>query len=145
MAERWRFEADDEWLAAHSSDSFGRLRRRLRPFGRFADAVSLAELGPFGGAPRNPKLKVGGRAYALVRYAEHYVSHTRIQVVPDRCRRCGHRLAERHVVTRVRETGRRVVVGSVRTCRRCQAGSWMFFSHMPTVARARRVASKVVL
>lgn len=141
----WRVEADDEWLAAHSSANFERIRRRLRGFGRMADAVSLAELGPYGGAPRNPKLKIGGKAYAVVRYAMHSISHTTITVDLDRCRRCGRLLEERHALTCVDERGHRVVVGSVRTCRRCQAESWMFHSGMPSVGRARRVARKVVL
>jgi hypothetical protein len=145
MGDEWRIEADDAWLAAHSSDTFDRLRRRLRRLGRLADAVSHAELGPLAGAPRNPRLKVGGRAYALIRYAEHRISHTTITIHLDRCRRCGHRLVERHMMTCVGEDGVRVVVGTVRTCRSCQADSWMFYSRMPSVIRARRVARKVVL
>jgi hypothetical protein len=145
MAERWRIEADDEWLARHSSDTFARLRRRLRRFGVVADAVSNAELGPFAGAPRNPRLKVGGKAYAIVRYAEHRMSHTTVTVDLDACRRCGRQLVQRHTVKCVRENGERVVVGAVRTCPRCQADSWMLYSRMPSVNRARRVARRVVL
>ncbi|MEN3307590.1 MAG: hypothetical protein V7603_3792 [Micromonosporaceae bacterium] len=145
MPDQWRVEADDEWLSAHSSANFDRLRRRFQRFGRLADAVSHAELGPFAGAPRNPKLKVGGKAYAVVRYAEHRISHTTVTVDLDRCRRCGHRLAERHTMTSIREDGVRIVVGAVRTCRRCQADSWMFYSRMPSVTRARKVAGRVVL
>lgn len=145
MAESWRIEADDEWLAAHRSDNFDRLRRRLRGLGRFADAISNAELGPFAGAPRRPRLKVGGKAYAVVRYAEHHMSHTTIRMDLSRCRRCGRRLEEQHAMTVVREDGTRIAVGTVRVCRRCQAESWMFTSGMPSVARARRAYRKVVL
>ena len=56
MATKWRVEADDEWLATHSSDSFQRLRRRSRLLRGLAEAMSNAELGPLGGAPRRPQL-----------------------------------------------------------------------------------------
>jgi hypothetical protein len=145
MAERWRIEADDEWLAAHRSDNFARLRRRLRGLGGFSDAISRAELGPFGGAPRNPRLKIGGKAYAVVRYAEHRISYTAVQIDPQLCRRCGRRLVEAHRVTFVAADGTRTVVGAVRICRRCQTESWLFHSGMPSVHRARVRARKVVL
>jgi hypothetical protein len=145
LVDGWRVEADAEWLAAHSSDNFGRLRRRLRQVGRMADAVSHAELGPFAGAPRNPRLKLGGRAYAVVRYAEHRMSYTAVTVHIDRCRRCGRRLVERHTLVMLSESGVRLPVGVVRTCRRCQADSWMFYSRMPAVERARRATRKIVL
>ncbi len=112
MANEWRIEADDEWLASHSSDTFQRLRRRARLLGRVSDAVSNAELGPFSGAPRNPQLKVGGRAYSVVRYVGN---------------------------------GERRSIAAVRLCRSCEAGAWLFYSRMPTTARARRIARKVVL
>jgi hypothetical protein len=80
MAEQWRTEADDEWLATHSSDSFARLRRRIRRFGVLGDSISHAELGPFGGAPRRPRLKVGGRTYSFVRYVESHVAYTTVHV-----------------------------------------------------------------
>ena len=145
MAERWRVEADDAWLATHRSDNFNRIRRRLRGMSRLADAMSHAELGPFAGAPRNPRLKIGGKAYAVVRYAEHRISYTTVTIDPDICRRCGRPLLESATVTCVDEHGARVRVGTVRTCRRCQADSWMFHSGMPSVMRARRVARRIVL
>jgi RNase P subunit RPR2 len=145
MPEQWRVEADPEWLARHSSDNFQRIRRRLRGMSRLADAISHAELGPFAGAPRNPKLKIGGRAYAVVRYAANRISHTVVRIDPDVCRRCDRPLVESATVTTIDENGYRTPVGTVRTCRWCQADSWMFHSRMPSVARARRVARRIVL
>ena len=84
-----RIEADDEWLAGHRSDAMLRFQRRFRRVAGIGDAVSNAELGPFGGAPRNPKLNVGGRSYALVRYAQHRIAYTTIRVDLHRCRYCG--------------------------------------------------------
>ena len=141
----WRIEADDEWLAAHASDTFERMRRRFRGLGRVSDAVSLAELGPFGGAPRNPRLKLGGKAYSVVRYVEHRIAYTTVYVDMQHCRRCGWRLAEVHRIARISENGKREIIGAVRACRKCQADSWMFYSRMPTTERARVTARKVVL
>ena len=145
MAEEWRYEADDEWLDAHRSANFERLRRRLRRLGAFGDALSNAELGPLGGAPRKPSLKIGGKAYAVVRYVEHRISYTTISIDLDRCRRCGRRLVERHQLIRVGPNGRRVIVGAIRGCRHCESSSWMFRSHMPSTIRARRRDRKAVL
>ncbi len=144
MSGDWRIEADDEWLAAHSSDTFQRLRRRTRLLTGLGDALSNAELGPFGGAPRRPALKVGGKAYSVVRYVDHHLSYTVIQVDPEVCRRCGAAVAERHLVGRVRD-GVRVTVGAVRMCRNCQAEAWLFHSHMPAARRARVRSRRVVL
>jgi hypothetical protein len=141
----WRIEADDEWLDRHSSDSFGRLRRRFGRLGKVGDAVSQAELGPFGGAPRNPRLKIGGRSYSVVRYVEHRIAYTAIQIDLQLCRVCGHRLLEVHEIRTVAEGGARVAVGAVRMCRHCRADSWMFYSRMPTTEQARVTARKVVL
>lgn len=144
MANEWRVEADDDWLAAHSSDTFQRLRRRTRLLGGLGDAMSNAELGPFGGAPRKPQLKVGSKEYSVVRYADHHLSYTVIQVDPVVCRRCGAAMAERHLIARMAD-GVRSPVGSVRVCRNCQAESWLFRSHMPATRRARQWGRKVVL
>jgi hypothetical protein len=144
MANEWRIEADDEWLASHSSDTFQRLRRRARLLGRVSDAVSNAELGPFSGAPRNPQLKVGGRAYSVVRYVEHRYAYTVIQVDVVRCHKCGRDLAEEHRIRYV-GNGERRSIAAVRLCRSCEAGAWLFYSRMPTTARARRIARKIVL
>jgi hypothetical protein len=143
--EAWRVEADDEWLAAHKSDTFARLRRKFARFGLFGEAFSNAETGPFGGAPRNPRLKLGGKTYAVVRYAEHRISYTAILLDVQRCRRCGLRLVHVHRIKTINEDGSRRVVGTVRMCRRCRSNSWLFFSRMPAVERARETARKVVL
>jgi len=144
MANEWRVEADDEWLATHSSDTFQRLRRRTRLLGGLGDAMSNAELGPFGGAPRKPQLKIGSKEYSVVRYADHHLSYTVIQVDPVVCRRCGASMAERHLIARMTD-GARSPVGAVRMCRNCQAESWLFHSHMPSTRRARQWGRKVVL
>src|SRR5204863_2807093 len=94
MDREWRVEADDEWLATHRSDVLGRLRRRFRALSGLAGAVSEAEMGPYGGAPRRPRLRIGGRAYAYVRYTTQHIAYTSIRVDPDRCRRCGQELVE---------------------------------------------------
>ncbi len=145
--EVWRAEADDAWLAAHRSTFMTRLRRRFRLLGSVGGAVSNAETGPYGGAPRNPKLKVddGNKAYAVVRYTTNQIAYTATSVNPDECRRCGGPLVEKHEITRVEEEGVRVAVGSVRTCRSCQSESWLLRSRMPAVIRARVAARKVVL
>jgi len=140
----WRVEADDEWLSRHRSDNFQRLRRRMSMFGVLGGAMSEAELGPFGGAPRRPKLSIGGKAYAVVRYAHHRMAYTAIQIDPTTCRRCGRPLAEVHRIVYARGSARSEV-GVVRSCRSCQADSWMFWSRMPSTSRARRVSRKVVL
>ena len=145
MTGDWRREADDEWLDAHRSANFERLRRRLRLLGGMAEAMSNAELGPLGGAPRRPRLKIGGRTYAVVRYTTHHIAYTTIQVDPGLCRHCGQQLVEVHRIVYARGADARLTVGTVRTCRRCQADSWMFLSRMPSVNRARRVARKIVL
>lgn len=144
MRNDWRIEADAEWLAAHSSDTFQRLRRRTRLMGGLADAMSNAELGPLGGAPRRPTLRIGRKEYSYVRFADHHLSYTVIQVDPVVCRRCGTAMAERHLVSRLTE-GVRTTVGSVRMCRNCQSEAWLFHSHMPTTRRARVWGRKVVL
>lgn len=144
MAGEWRVEADDEWLSRHRSANFERLRRRASMFGVLGGAMSQAELGPFGGAPRRPKLSIGGRAYAVVRYAQHQMAYTAIQVDPATCRRCGRPLAEVHRIVYARGSARNEV-GVVRSCRSCQADSWLFWSRMPSTSRARRVARRVVL
>ena len=145
MTGEWRVEADDEWLAAHRSANFERLRRRARLLGSLGGAMSEAELGPFGGAPRRPKLSIGGKAYAVVRYATQHMAYTVIEVDPARCRRCGRELAEVHRLVYVRGGLTRTVVGMIRTCRSCQADSWLFWSRMPGAIRARRASRKIVL
>lgn len=144
MTDDWRTEADPEWLRRHQSANFARLRKRLRAIGKFSDGVSHAELGPFGGAPRNPQLKVEGAKYSTVRYTEHRLAYTTIHIYLQRCRRCG-ALVEQHRISFVAENGHRRVVGALQVCRACQTNSWMFYSRMPTAVRARTWARKVVL
>jgi len=144
MANSWRVEADDEWLAAHSSETFQRLRRRTSLLSRLGEAMSNAELGPFGGAPRRPQLKIGGRAYSVVRYVQHVYAYTVIQVDPVRCDRCGCEVAEQH---QIKYVGRNeeMPIAAVRMCRSCQADAWLFHSRMPAARKAREIGRKVVL
>jgi formate dehydrogenase maturation protein FdhE len=115
-----------------------------RRAGGFADAVSHAELGPFGGAPRRPQLKIEGAKYSTVRYAEHRIAYTTIHLYRQQCRRCGD-LVDAHRIVQVCQDGERKAVGVLRVCRRCELNSWMFYSRMPATARARRWSRKVVL
>jgi RNase P subunit RPR2 len=142
---RWRVEADAEWLAKHSSTNFARLRMRVGKLSGLASAMSNAEMGPYGGAPRKPQLKLGGRAYAVIRYAHHRLSYTTVRVELERCPRCGRPMVEAHNAARVRADGGQVSVGTVRKCRRCDADSWLFASRLPATTRARIKARKVVL
>jgi hypothetical protein len=145
-AEQWRTEADDAWLASHRSTILTQFRRRFRRLGGgIGAAVSNAEMGPYAGAPRNPTLRIGGKAYAVVRYARHRIAYTAVQVEMHVCEYCGRPFAETDRVQAVRESGGRVVVGAVRMCRSCQSDSWMFRSHMPSVGRARQRSRKIVL
>ena len=113
--------------------------------GGFGDAVSRAELGPFGGAPRSPALKPESKGYSTVRPAERRYAHTVLQLETEPCRRCGRQPATAQRVTCVREDGERVVVGTIRLCAACQGDSWRFRSHMPTTRRARERGRRVVL
>jgi ribosomal protein L37E len=145
--EQWRTEADDEWLARHRSNRFAQIRRLLGGTGGLlAGAVSEAELGPFRGAPRKPKLKTDEAEYSVIRPVAHGIAHMTIATVmdPQHCRRCG-QTVEVHGMTRVGPDGERVDVGSVQECRRCGADSWQLRSHMPAVERFRRQARKTVL
>jgi ribosomal protein L37E len=145
VADQWRIEADDEWLSTRRSTAMSRLHRLLPGFGGFADAVSKAELGPLGGAPRKPKLKNEDKEYSVVRPVEQLVSHTTVHLVdPQQCRRCG-RPVETLGLTQVDQFGERTTAGAVRQCRHCGADSWMLRSRMPAIERARRTARKTVL
>jgi ribosomal protein L37E len=146
-AEPWRTEADDEWLARHRSNRFARIRRM---FGggaaELAGAVSEAELGPFRGAPRKPKLKTEEAEYSVIRPVERGIAHMAIAatVDPQHCRRCG-QAVQVHGMTRVGPDGERANVGSIQECGHCGADSWQLRSHMPAVERFRRQARKTVL
>jgi hypothetical protein len=110
-----------------------------------ADAVSHAELGPFGGAPRNPQLRVSTSRYSVVRHVVAVYAYTSIQIMLEYCRDCGRPMQEAHHAVTVRSDGVRLTLGAVRRCRGCAADSWLFRSHMPSVERARRQAAKTVL
>lgn len=144
--EPWRIEADAEFLATHSDDSFARVRRVFRPFAGAGDAVSHSVLGGIlGGAPRNPELKVKGVTAEQVRYAERLYAHTTTHVDLGVCRRCGNVLEERHQLLLVNAGGHRHQVGTARACRNCDTMSWLFTSHMPSARRFAARNAKVVL
>ncbi|GLI00850.1 hypothetical protein [Phytohabitans aurantiacus] len=144
--EPWRVEADDEWLLSHSTDSFARIRRVFHPVSGAGDAVSHSVLGGLlGGTPRNPELKVKGVQAEQIRYAEKHYSYTATRVEVGVCRRCDHRLQERHHMLLVAADGRRAEIGRARACRACDAGSWMFVSHMPRARRRAAEIAKIVL
>jgi hypothetical protein len=140
----WRVEADDEWLANHRSEAMRRVRRRFSRI-RIADAFSHAELGPFGGTPRNPELRVAPSRYSVVRHVVAVYAYTSIRVMLEFCSACGRPMQEAHHATTVRDDGVRVSLGAVRRCRSCHPDSWLFRSHMPSVAKARLLAAKTVL
>jgi hypothetical protein len=121
-----------------------RFRRRFSRI-RVADAISNAELGPFGGAPRNPQLRVETSRYSVVRHVVAVYAFTSIQVMLEYCRTCGRPMQEAHHAMNIRGDGVRLPVGVVRRCRSCAGDSWLFRSHMPSVAKARLLAAKTVL
>jgi hypothetical protein len=145
-SETWRTEADDEWLATHRSTALTAIRQCFRPLGSIADATSHSAAGAlFGGAPRNPPLKVRGTQAEAVRYAEGRYAYTAVRVDLAVCRICGMRLEEAHRLILVAADGGRTQVGSVRRCRACAKDSWLFESHMPTTRAARERDQRVVL
>jgi hypothetical protein len=139
VADDWRYEADDQWLAGRRSTFFKRRRSR------FASAVADAQLGPFRGAPRNPALKLTDKGYAHVRYAPRSYSYLAVQVELLRCGSCGHRLLEEHRLVLRHSEGPHRTLGLVRMCRRCQKEAWLFISHMPSARVGRRRDAKAVL
>lgn len=144
--EPWRVEADDEWLAAHSSDTFAAVRRLLHPLVGTADAVSHSPLsGILGAAPRNPELKIRGVQAEQVRYAEQQYSYTTVTVAVEECRRCGSHIKQRHRMMLVDAAGQRTQYGSVAKCPRCDTGSWMFQSNMLSARTRRDHDRKVVV
>jgi hypothetical protein len=144
--EAWRAEADDEWLAEHRSDQVGWLRRRLSRMRWLGDAFSHAETGPYAGAPRNPRPRVeDDKAYATIRYTTDQIAYTTTSTDPDECARCGQPVIEKHEIEYVQGESTREPVGAVRTCRSCQAESWLLHSRMPSTSRARDAARKIVV
>jgi len=111
-----------------------------------ANAVSHAETGPFAGAPRNPDLRVGEEdTYSAVRYSTDRYAYTTTSAHPDECARCGSPLVESHEIEQVQGDDSRMPVGAVKTCRSCQADSWMLHSRMPAATRARKASKKTVV
>ncbi len=121
------------------------LHRRFSRVLTLGDAVSHAELGPFGGAPRKPDLRVAPSRYSVVRYVVAVYAYTAIRVVLENCGRCGRPLQEAHHATLFGNDGAGRTLGTVRRCRGCAGDSWLFQSHMPAVAKARVRAAKTVL
>lgn len=118
--------------------------RRL--FRWVANAVSRAEIGPFAGAPREPNLRIGDEdTYSTVRYSTDRYAYTSTSTHPDECARCGSPLVESHEIEQVQGDDSRLAVGSVKTCRSCQADSWMLHSRMPAAARARKASRKTIV
>ncbi|GHJ48136.1 hypothetical protein Cs7R123_54780 [Catellatospora sp. TT07R-123] len=143
--EAWRAESDDQWLAEHSSTMFARLRQRFKTLGAIGGAVSEAETGPFAGAPRNPRLRVGDdKAYSTIREAEHSVAYIATSTSLEECPNCGQQLRQ-DGFEYVGEDGDRIAVGGVRSCVRCEAESWTSRSRMPRTQRSRDRARKHVL
>jgi hypothetical protein len=138
VPETWRYEADEDWLAGRRSAFFRRRRARL---GR---ALADAELGPFAGAPRDPRLKLESKGYTHIRYALREYSYTTIQIDLLECRVCGGRAGAAPDGAAPR---RRLHADarSLRRCRRCDRESWLFTSHMPAAAAGRGRDRKVVL
>ena len=144
--ERWRAEADDEFVAERRSGLMAWLRRRFRIMGPVAGAFSHAETGPYAGAPRDPNLRVDDeKTYSAVRYTTNQVAYITTTTNPGECHRCGQPLVEKHEIEYVRDEDTHVPIGAVRTCRGCQADSWMLRSQMPATARARRTARRNVV
>ncbi|MEV0272381.1 hypothetical protein AB0H43_26695 [Hamadaea sp. NPDC050747] len=143
--ESWRVEADGEWLARHQSRTMANVRRRFSRILIAGNAVSNAELGPFGGAPRNPSLRPAPSRYAVIRHVVAVYAYTSIRLMLEYCQRCGRPMQEAHHVATVRADGVRLSLGAVRSCRTCDSDSWLFRSHMPATHEARRQADKTVL
>lgn len=141
MAEdEWRNEADEQWLAEHRSKFFKRRRSAL------GQAVSQAEIGPFGGAPRNPDLTKGFKAYSTIRNAYKQASYTEIRVTTSYCRTCGTRSLQLHRLSAyVGESDRQATFGQLEMCSKCDEGSWLFTVHGPRTEAARARARKTVI
>jgi hypothetical protein len=119
--------------------------RRFRLMHVVGGAVSRAEMGPYAGAPRNPELRIdGNKGYSAVRYTTERIAYTTTTATAAQCSRCGEPLVEEHEIDRVRDGGS-IALGAVRTCRGCQADSWLVRSHMPAASRARVASRKVIV
>ena len=143
---QWRTEADDAWAAERRSNLMAWLRRRFPTLGRVAGAVSLADTGPYAGAPRDPQLRVDNeKTFSTIRQATGKVAYTSTSVAAGRCPDCGQPLVDTHELTHVRDDSTPVSVGSASTCQHCQPDSWLLRSAMPTTSRARDAARRNVV
>ena len=145
--EPWRTEADDDWLAEHSSDTFARIRR-IASFGT-ASATAIADSAAAGfllSPPRNPNLRVRDVTAEQVRYAESQYAYTTILIVDNElCPRCGCLYAQVRKLELRAADGHRTRVGEARKCRRCDRESWMFRSWMPHAVAREAMHSRAVL
>lgn len=135
----WRTEADDQWLAEHRSTFFKRRRA-----GMLAGLDLGSVLPSVGGAPRNPQLKVGGKEYSVVRYAENYAAYITTEITRAWCRSCGGSL-EIHRIHRTDKNNVRRSYGSVQACPTCHPRHWLFVTHSSRVRAAQRLREKNVL
>lgn len=141
----WRVEADDDWLAAHSSDTFARIRR-LYGAG-LLNGVSNSVLGGtvIGGTPRRPRLKLDTGHGEQIRYAERQYQYTAVMINYRTCRMCGRRDLVVHRIIMIHSDGQRFRVGTLAKCQRCAADSWLFRSRMPSIVAKRWRDRKVVI
>lgn len=110
-------------------------------------AIAQADLPSFlSGPPHNPNLKPGkGSDYSSYRDVERLYAHTAIEVRVRRCRVCGKRAEETHILGAVAENGDRRFWGQVTMCRNCQKDSWLFVCHSPRAIAGRKRDAKVLL
>lgn len=113
----------------HRSQVFSKLLTKLG-YSNIASAISSADIGILGGAPRNPDLKPGkGSESSYVRYAEGQYSYTMIQLQTELlCRVCGKWQVEYHKFELHHAEDGVKTLGFVRMCRQCQKDSWLFTS-----------------
>lgn len=122
------------------------LSRKFPSFFTMGSAISEADLpGWLAGPKRRPNLKPGkGSEFSTVRSVEQGYAYTQIQVNETRCPKCGSRVEE-HTINNIDGDQGRHYVGTVRMCTKCQADSWMFKSHMPSLLRRKAQNERNVL
>ena len=129
----------------HRSQVFATLLIKMGYGQGIAGAVSNADLGPLGGAPRNPNLATGKKEYSSVRYAEQQYSYTTIVVTHRYCPRCGRYTQEKHSMELYdAEHGEQYKVGHLKVCSHCDREHWMFVSRMPTSVAMRHQRARSV-
>lgn len=137
---------NEEPIQEHRSRVFATFLAKFGYSG-IAGAVSGADIGILGGAPRNPNLKPGqGSDSSYVRHAEGQYTFTMVHVQdhPGYCPQCGSWAYESAELTVHHEVRGLERVGNVKACRKCQSESWMFVSHMPHAIAARERDRKVI-